>query len=101
MEQPGNWAPGQKVELVVRAQKFDLRGDSLTNADGSLNHFVGRIKERSYMGGEVRYFVELETGSIIHVISGIKSNLFKIGDQVGVNLAPKDCHLLQNQDDHA
>jgi hypothetical protein len=24
-----------------------------------LNHFEGRIKDRSYMGGEVSYFIEL------------------------------------------
>jgi putative spermidine/putrescine transport system ATP-binding protein/spermidine/putrescine transport system ATP-binding protein len=101
VEQRGDWASGQKVELVVRAQKFDLRPDHRNDARDSLNHFAGTIKERSYMGGEVRYFIELETGSIIHVISGIKTTLFKIGDSVAVNLAPKDCHLLPVEEESA
>jgi putative spermidine/putrescine transport system ATP-binding protein/spermidine/putrescine transport system ATP-binding protein len=99
VEQPGDWTLGDRVEIVARAQKFDLQADSQFDNSRDINHFAGRIKDRSYMGGEVRYFVELETGSVIHVISGIKSSLFNVGDQVGVNLEPKDCHLLDGQND--
>jgi hypothetical protein len=28
-----------------------------------MNHFQGRIKDRSYMGGEVSYFIELATAA--------------------------------------
>jgi putative spermidine/putrescine transport system ATP-binding protein/spermidine/putrescine transport system ATP-binding protein len=101
VEQAGDWTPGDRVEIVARAQKFDLQADSQFDTSRDANHFAGRIKDRSYMGGEVRYFVELETGSVIHVISGIKSSLFNIGDQVGVTLEPRDCHLLDGQNGRA
>jgi hypothetical protein len=46
------------------------------------------------MGGEVRYFVELETGTVIHVIGGVKDMLFRRADEVFVQVFAKDCRIL-------
>ncbi len=85
---------GDQVELVVRAQRFDLFGDEEFTAREGMNSFAGRIKDRSYMGGEVSYFIELETGREIHIISMMRTRIYDIGEQVNVQVAPHHCHLL-------
>jgi hypothetical protein len=47
------------------------------------------------MGGEVRYFVELETGAVIHIIGGVRDMLFRRGDEVWVYVFAKDCRILE------
>ena len=47
------------------------------------------------MGGEASYFVELENKSIIHVISFVKQNPFKRGEDVFLQVAPEHCRLLK------
>ena len=93
-EQTGEWRDGERVEIIVRAQKFDLypKGDAKPEAE--INQFEGRIRDRSYMGGEVRYFVETTKGTVIHIICGIKEMLFRRGDEVSVQVASIDCRLL-------
>lgn len=91
----GSWIIGEKVEIIVRAQQFGLRERGQIPHDEKLNIFDGKIRDRSYMGGEVRYFIELESGSLIHVITDIKSNLFKVSDEVSVYVAAKDCRILR------
>ncbi|MHC4913275.1 MAG: ABC transporter ATP-binding protein, partial [Planctomycetota bacterium] len=92
--QHGNWREGERIEVVIRAQKFDLFPKGRQEKEADVNYFDGRIKARSYMGGEVRYFVEMETGTVVHIIGGIRSELFRRGDEVLVEVSPKDCHLL-------
>jgi spermidine/putrescine transport system ATP-binding protein len=78
----------------VRAQRFDafLR-DEYEPAAG-MNHFEGRIKDRSYMGGEISYFIELGADREIHVISMMRARIFEVGEQVSVQVAPHHCHLI-------
>jgi len=95
IELAGSWAVGEKVEVVVRAQQFDLDAKGKALRHGNINLFDGKIKDRSYMGGEVRYFIELESGTLIHVITDIKASLFKVSDEVSVYVAAKDCRLLR------
>ncbi len=92
--QQGNRQAGERIEVVIRAQQFGLFPQDHPKKDEEVNLFRGRIKARSYMGGEVRYFVEMETGTVIHIIGGIKSKLYSRGDEVQVEFYPKDCHLL-------
>jgi hypothetical protein len=47
-----------------------------SNPRRGLNHFEGRIKDRSYMGGEVSYFIELGTDREIHVISMMRTRIY-------------------------
>lgn len=96
----GGFSSGDKVELIVRAQRFDVfQPDEFVEQEG-LNQFQGTIKDRSYMGGEVSYFIELANGREIHVISMMRTRIYKIGDEVNIQVAPHHCHLIaQNSKD--
>jgi putative spermidine/putrescine transport system ATP-binding protein/spermidine/putrescine transport system ATP-binding protein len=90
----GGWNNGERVEVVVRAQKLQIDLKGQFTADEDKNHFHGRIKNRSYMGGEISYFVELETGTVIHVINLVVSRSFKRGEDVSLQVDPVHCRLL-------
>jgi putative spermidine/putrescine transport system ATP-binding protein/spermidine/putrescine transport system ATP-binding protein len=95
----GGWNEGDPVELVVRAQKFDLFPLGRCPHAGGTNCFDGRIKDRSYMGGEVRYFIELPNKTRIHVITVIKEKIFRRGDEVTLSVAPEHCLLLPREEE--
>jgi putative spermidine/putrescine transport system ATP-binding protein/spermidine/putrescine transport system ATP-binding protein len=90
----GTFKMGDQVELVVRAQRFDLFSKEEFNEEEGMNSFQGRIKDRSYMGGEVSYFIELAEGREIHIISMMRTRIYSIGETVSVQVAPHHCHLL-------
>jgi len=93
-EKKGNFAKGDAVEMIVRAQRFDAFPlEEFVPSEG-LNHFEGRIKDRSYMGGEVSYFIELGNDREIHVISMMRTRIYNIGESVSVQVAPHHCHLI-------
>ena len=96
-ESPGKWEPGEKVELVVRAQKFTIGVKKDSPAPPNTNQFSGKIKERSYIGGEVRYFVELANNTRLHVISMARSQAFEIGQHVILQVSARDCRLLKKE----
>ncbi len=87
-------AEGEKAELVVRAQKFALYTEEDKGTTTELNVFKGKIFDRSYMGGEVSYFIRLESGLEIHTISQVQLQALKIGMDVYVEVAPRRCGLL-------
>ena len=90
----GGFSKGDPVELIVRAQRFDaFPKDEFEPMEG-MNHFEGRIKDRSYMGGEVSYFIELGAGREIHIISMMRTRLYNIGEAVSVQVSPHHCHLI-------
>ena len=93
----GAFSKGDRVELVVRAQRFDVFDEDGFEPVAGMNHFQGRIKDRSYMGGEVSYFIELGGDREIHAISMMRTRLYKIGEQVSVQVAPHHCHLIPVQ----
>jgi ABC-type Fe3+/spermidine/putrescine transport system ATPase subunit len=82
------------VELIVRAQRFDAFPKENFKPVAGMNHFQGRIKDRSYMGGEVSYFIDLGADREIHVISMMRTRIYQIGEQVSVQVAPHHCHLI-------
>ena len=93
-ENKGGFATGDKVEMIVRAQRFEaFPKDEFKPIEG-LNDFQGRIKDRSYMGGEVSYFIELGTDREIHVISMMRTRIYDIGEDVSIQVAPHHCHLI-------
>lgn len=94
VEHPGDWFEGQPVELVVRAQRLEIFPKGGKDPESSVNLFDGRIKDRSYMGGEVSYFVELENGTVIHVIKIATLHPFRRGEEVSIQISPRDCGLL-------
>ena len=56
----GDYKKADPVEMVIRAQKLVLGYKADYVPDPEMNAFFGKVKDRSYMGGEVSYFVELE-----------------------------------------
>jgi putative spermidine/putrescine transport system ATP-binding protein/spermidine/putrescine transport system ATP-binding protein len=96
-EHPGDWTQGQPVELVVRAQRLDIFPRESKKPESTVNLFNGRIKDRSYMGGEVSYFVELENGTVIHVIKIATLHPFRRGEEVTIQVPPRDCGLLNRE----
>jgi len=93
-ENKGAFSKGDQVEMIVRAQRFDAFPRNEFKPVAGMNHFQGRIKDRSYMGGEVSYFIEMETGREIHIISMMRTRLYNIGEEVSVQVAPHHCHLI-------
>ena len=93
-ENKGAFSKGDQVEMIVRAQRFDaFPRDEFKPVEG-MNHFEGRIKDRSYMGGEVSYFIELGANREIHVISMMRTRIYEIGEEVSVQVSPHHCHLI-------
>ena len=88
------WNNGARVEAVVRAQRFEAFHQEECHLSVKANRFEGVIKDRSYMGGEVNYYVEIAGGSELHVISMMRTRLFRTGDPVCLQVAAKHCHLL-------
>jgi putative spermidine/putrescine transport system ATP-binding protein/spermidine/putrescine transport system ATP-binding protein len=93
----GRFSKGDRVELIVRAQRFDVFTKDEFEPVAGMNQFQGRIKDRSYMGGEVSYFIELGGDREIHAISMMRTRLYKIGEEVSIQVAPHHCHLIQKQ----
>jgi putative spermidine/putrescine transport system ATP-binding protein/spermidine/putrescine transport system ATP-binding protein len=89
----GAWKKGDAVEIVVRAQRFEVLKRAEDGEEG-MNQFAGRIKDKSYMGGEVSYFIELPSEREIHVISMMRTHTYDYGDTVSVQVSPYHCHLI-------
>lgn len=96
-ENKGNFHEGEMVELVVRAQRFDVFLPNEFSPGKRSNYFEGRIIDRSYMGGEVSYFIQLANGREIHVISMMRTRMYHVGDDVCVQVAPAHCHLIAQE----
>jgi putative spermidine/putrescine transport system ATP-binding protein/spermidine/putrescine transport system ATP-binding protein len=93
----GSWQVGEPVEVVVRAQRFRIETPETYAPEADDNVFEGRIVDRSYMGGEVRYFVELSDGSQLHVISMVRGRTFRTGQKVVLRAAHRHCRLLKKE----
>ena len=91
------FSPGDAVEIVVRAQRLDIFPKSSFTANEGMNSFEGRITDRSYMGGEMSYFVELSAGREIHVICMMKKQIHNIGETVCIQVSPHHCHLIPQE----
>ena len=97
VDHPGHWTDGQKVMLVIRAQKFHVYADDEEPPESVAdeNVFEGKVKDRSYMGGEVSYFIELTGGIEVHAISMIRHRPIRSGEHVTVRIAPRHCGVLE------
>ena len=96
-ENKGGFSKSDQVEMIVRAQRFDAFPKDEFKPVAGMNHFQGRIKDRSYMGGEVSYFIELGADREIHVISMMRTRIYDIGEQVSVQVSPHHCHLIHKE----
>ncbi|MFO7749171.1 MAG: ABC transporter ATP-binding protein [Desulfobacteraceae bacterium] len=91
----GDFHPGENADIVVRAQKFILGAYDQWEEEKGQNFLFGTITDRSYMGGEVSYFVELDNHETIHIISFVKRTPFKRGEKVYIKADPLNCRLLK------
>ncbi len=91
----GDFVAGDKAEIVIRAQKMTLGHEKDFNQEPEMNYFFGKIVDRSYMGGEVSYFVKLPDGQILHVINFVKRAPYRRGEEVYVQVDPFHCRLLK------
>ncbi|MDM8536999.1 ABC transporter ATP-binding protein [Desulfobacterales bacterium HSG17] len=90
----GEFNIGDRAEVVIRAQKFELGYQNKYEPEQGINAFLGKIADRSYMGGEVSYFIELDNKFVMHVINFVKRSPFRRGDQVFMKVKPENCRLL-------
>lgn len=93
-DSPHAWNQGDEVEVVVRAQKFQIVSNAEHDPAPNTNSFLGRIVDRSYMGGEVSYFVEQSDKTVLHAMSMVRTRPFKRGEDVALLVAPRHCRLL-------
>lgn len=91
----GDFAVGDAAEVVIRAQKMTLGYTTDLAQEQEMNYFFGKIVDRSYMGGEVSYFVELPQGQVLHVINFVKRDVYRRGDEVYIQADPFNCRLLK------
>jgi hypothetical protein len=77
-----------QVEMIVRAQRFDAFPKEEFEPVEGMNHFEGRIKDRSYMGGEVSYFIELGNGREIHIISMMRTGSTRLAKRSACRWRP-------------
>jgi putative spermidine/putrescine transport system ATP-binding protein/spermidine/putrescine transport system ATP-binding protein len=91
----GEFVPGDKAEIVIRAQKMTLGFKKDLVQEPEMNYFFGKIVDRSYMGGEVSYFVELPEGQVLHVINFVKRAPYRRGNEVYIQVDPFHCRLLE------
>jgi len=98
-QHPGVWNTRDRIELVVRAQKFAITPGEGNKAGTDINCFNGKITERSYMGGEVSYFVEIGHNTVVHVIDTSKSRPLRRGQDVRLQIPPQQCGLLLREDE--
>jgi spermidine/putrescine ABC transporter ATP-binding subunit len=91
----GEFDVGENAEIVIRAQKMTLGYQTDYEREEGMNYFFGRVRDRSYMGGEVSYFVEIPGGQILHVISFVKRTPYRRKDEVFIRVDPFHCRLLK------
>ncbi len=91
----GYFSSGEAAEIVIRAQKMILGYQQDLVRQAGMNYFLGTIVDRSYMGGEVSYFVELPEKKVLHVINFVKRSPYRRGDAVYIQVDPFHCRLLK------
>ncbi|MBF0467946.1 MAG: ABC transporter ATP-binding protein [Desulfamplus sp.] len=91
----GEFKNNDKAEIVIRAQKFKLGYQADYVEEQDMNAFFGKIVDRSYMGGEVSYFVELKNKRVLHAINFVKRTPYRRGDEVFMKVAYANCRLLK------
>lgn len=92
----GDFEKGDTAEIVIRAQKMKLGYQAEHSLEEDMNFFHGTIVDRSYMGGEVSYFVELSGKQVLHVINFVKRSPYRRGEDVFVKVDPFHCRLLHS-----
>lgn len=83
---------GDRVRLVVRAEKLRLSHDAAGESDAT--RLTGRIEAVDYQGQAARYFVGIGSHSL-QAINPIDRHPFTEGAEVAVTVRPRDIVLLK------
>ncbi len=82
---------GERVKVVIRAEKLHLRGTDVTDPDTVAQ--AASVETVDYQGQAVRYFVRVG-GRQLQAINMIDTRPFAVGETVSVHLRGRDCALL-------
>ena len=82
--------PGEKVNVVIRAEKIELDGAGASNA----SILKGVISAVDYLGSTARYDVTLVGGEKVSTLATIRDGARRVGDQVSLSIAPEHCRIL-------
>jgi len=88
-------APGDRVQVVVRAEKVMLGDAADVGADASV--FEGTVATVDYLGLSARYFVTVD-GRQLQAINPIEEHPYREGDRVRVRIRARDCVILDERD---
>jgi len=81
---------GEKVNVVVRAEKIELDGGGAPHA----SVLKGTISAVDYLGSTARYDVTLAGGEKVTTLATIRDGARRVGDQVNLSIAPEHCRIL-------
>jgi len=81
---------GEKVNVVVRAEKIALDGSGAANA----SLLKGTISVVDYLGSTARYDVTLTGGEKLTTLATIRDGARRVGDQVSLAIAAEHCRIL-------
>lgn len=90
-----NFSTGDKADVVVRAQQLTMGPKAEFTRREGMNYLFGKVVDRSYMGGEVSYFVKLENNLTLHVINFVRRVPLEKNEEVYVRIDPVDCRLIK------
>jgi spermidine/putrescine ABC transporter ATP-binding subunit len=80
-------APGDKVQVVVRAEKVVLNPEQA-------GPIAGQIVDVDYLGALARYEVELPGGQRLRTLSSLHEKALSLGESVAVIIDPEHCRIL-------
>lgn len=81
---------GEKVNVVVRAEKIELDGGGASHA----STLKGTISAVDYLGSTARYDVTLAGGEKVTTLATIRDGARRVGDVVSLSIAPEHCRIL-------
>jgi len=79
--------PGDKVRVVVRAEKLKLTPHCTVP-------IAGQVVDVDYLGALARYDVDLAGGERVRALSSLHERALSAGEQVGVSIDPEHCRIL-------
>ena len=90
VEAPKGVASGDKVTLVLRAQKIQVEGPAKSKKS---NHIEGKVLSTSYLGSTVSYIIS--AGKLrLNAITPISGQIFREGDPVSARFSGSDCVMM-------
>ncbi len=90
VEAPKGIVSGDKVTLVLRAQKIQVESPAKSK---KTNHIEGKVLSTSYLGSTVSYVIS--AGKLrLNAITPISGQIFREGDPVSARFSGSDCVMM-------